>query len=992
MGESKSDGWPALIEGFPWFGGEGRFPLPAYSEFMPAPRLGRRPYGESDPRLFSPDDPFGWTVSEIEEDYELRPGLKHIGLQLVGAIANLGDSGRDPRLGGHKGLNLVDNPYWPPELAALSGRLAGEKYVVLLPLALSRTQDDKGRVRWTLFGSSEQGPERPFWQSFYEAPGIERPAAEGRSFFVRILDRVYGERLDAPSGLRPAGFRILPSLPGARFSPGPGEPLPAWTRELVVGDGDAFDEVRYLLTFRPFSDLPAVVRERYASGRLALLPFPGSLVFWGSPSAHRLQEDLPLALQLPLQRVVARHEGAGGIRVPQSGWLHEPVPGRPAAAIHPDLVLNEYQRTHRFERAPRNAPIEPDAVRDRVVRVLFSTAGEALGLYGKPMARNCQLVTEDFRLLLDGPRAAREKILEAERGVSEGGLFRYRFQFPAMRVGLHEIYWHRPLAAFRPAAGQVAEVLDDAPLGVLTAYPADAPDPARPILLWPRLLRRGPLLAALHKFEREADHYARQTALNVQALFDAHDLWGGGPLPRSFARNLLRVAEGEKLSHWLAALPDRAEDPSLGAAVRDALESIIAPSASSPISDQVPGRGAADELPAPITYAETGTRAFEERYWDDILLLAEGRYLNKDNADCVRDEATQAHLPPGHHHRDLEALGDYLLERHRRAIADAGMEGKAICGEVPFHWRTDFDYDLFGGWKANQEGRTRERDLLVVIPGRERGEAIVLADHYDTAYMEDVYERSRGGSGARLAAAGADDNHSATATLLEAAPLFLKLAREGRLERDVWLLHLTGEEFPADCMGARHFARSLIERTLRVAPAGGPEVDLSAVRVTGVFVMDMIAHNRENGRDIFQISPGRGPGSLSLAWEAHLAARGWNAWAEERNRTAERRGRGRGQRRSAGSAIPDIARHLHLTGEVRTWDDPRSSLFNTDGQIFSDAGVPVVLFMENYDINRPGYHDTRDTMENIDLDYGAALAAIAIETAARAAAAKKPGA
>jgi hypothetical protein len=70
---------------------------------------------------------------------------------------------------------------------------------------------------------------------------------------------------------------------------------------------------------------------------------------------------------------------------------------------------------------------------------------------------------------------------------------------------------------------------------------------------------------------------------------------------------------------------------------------------------------------------------------------------------------------------------------------------------------------------------------------------------------------------------------------------------------------------------------------------------------------------------------------------------------------------------------------------VRTLDDPRSSLFNTDGQIFSDAGVPVVLFMENYDINRKGYHDTFDTMENIDLDYGAAVAAIAIEAAARAA-------
>ena len=48
----------------------------------------------------------------------------------------------------------------------------------------------------------------------------------------------------------------------------------------------------------------------------------------------------------------------------------------------------------------------------------------------------------------------------------------------------------------------------------------------------------------------------------------------------------------------------------------------------------------------------------------------------------------------------------------------------------------------------------------------------------------------------------------------------------------------------------------------------------------------------------------------------------------------------------------------------------RSTLYNTDGQIFSDAGVPVVLFMENYDINRSGYHDTHDTVENIDLDYG----------------------
>jgi hypothetical protein len=47
--------------------------------------------------------------------------------------------------------------------------------------------------------------------------------------------------------------------------------------------------------------------------------------------------------------------------------------------------------------------------------------------------------------------------------------------------------------------------------------------------------------------------------------------------------------------------------------------------------------------------------------------------------------------------------------------------------------------------------------------------------------------------------------------------------------------------------------------------------------------------------------------------------------------------------------------------------------------------------MENYDINRVGYHDTHDTMALIDLDYGSALAAIAIESVARLASAKPEG-
>jgi hypothetical protein len=122
-----------------------------------------------------------------------------------------------------------------------------------------------------------------------------------------------------------------------------------------------------------------------------------------------------------------------------------------------------------------------------------------------------------------------------------------------------------------------------------------------------------------------------------------------------------------------------------------------------------------------------------------------------------------------------------------------------------------------------------------------------------------------------------------------------------------------------------------------------------------------------------------------LAEQAHLANEAWNAACERLNQRSGRRGLGRGQRSPDGSHIPATAAHLPLRGEVRLPQNPRSTLYNTDGQIFSDAGVPVVLFMENYDINRTGYHDTHDNMANIDLDYGAAVTAIAIESVARAA-------
>ncbi len=524
------------------------------------------------------------------------------------------------------------------------------------------------------------------------------------------------------------------------------------------------------------------------------------------------------------------------------------------------------------------------------------------------------------------------------------------------------------------------------PLGYLTAYPLSKPRLDRPIELWPRLLNRPEFLAAMklgvHPETTPGggsasavthNHRPHAATRNARFLLQTQQLRGGQPLEPSFARSLLSLPKKDSLDDWFASLPKQANDAALTAALTEHLHTCIAPPASRPRKRPEPS----------LTFRHTSRRKFEVDYWNMIAALSTGQYVNKDNADCVRDPVTQSLLV--HPHRDLEALGDYVLDYYRGVVKQAGMTRTALVGDLPFKWQTDFDFAWSGGWLQNYRRQTEERDLVVVIPGRDRRRAVIMADHYDTAYMENVYERERGGSGARLAAAGADDNHSATAALMLAAPIFLEMSKAGQLDCDVWLVHLTGEEFPSDCMGARALCQQIVEGTLKIRLGKDRWRDLSKVQIQGVYVSDMIAHNKDHDQDVFQIAPGTSDASLWLAYQAHRATEIWNQGVAVWNKRPERRGRVRGKRCTDGHTIPDIARHPTLSGEVRLPYNPHSTLYNTDGQIFSDAGVPVVLFMENYDINRQGYHDTHDTLENIDLDYGAALAAIVIESVARAA-------
>jgi len=967
----NNQGWFEFLKGFPWFEGVEKYPLRAYSEYMPSPVIGINPYnGEIDNRVFNTQEAHRWKISGFEEEYQLRPGLLETGKQIMEHLVQL-RSGKFPaHLAGHKQKNLINNIFWSEKLMLHSGLAEKERFVSLLPLALSKTKDDKGRVRWTFFGASEQGPEKAFWKSFYEAPDKELPVSVFIDLIRWILHNAYGIEVSNGEQLKSLGFRILPAGNFFPFDHWKMESLPSWTKDYQVDDEADLSEVNYLLTFRPFNKLPVPVQKRYLSGELALLPFPGSLILWGSHDYLKLQKTQYNAIQIPMLSLVKRNEGVKGIRVPQSGWLHQQkFPGEKADILE-HFILNTYIRTNRWDRVHRSddALLVSKEI-DPMVQTLFSTNLKSLDLYNKPMARNSQLLHESLELLLDGARAGRKDIGEAELKVIKGGLFRYRFYFPPMQTGLYETWWHRPVVGCISKEKNEVVLNTDLVTGYLTSYLTANPDLFNAIELWPEFDISELQRTMLNNFNPAHDHYLHQTSLNLLALFDSLEQLGKHPLDRDFARHLIRIHREEHLEEWIRSLPLRSKDQEKAESIVTAVNNILKP---------LPG---ITDIPEFLTFGNTSTRDYEEAYWNQIIFLSHGKFINKDNADVVQDQQTLNHT--FHLHRDLELLGDYLIRSYEEKIIKAGMETDAEVGELPFHWETDFEFQDYGGWKANQKGATYERNILMMIPGKNRNEAVVMSDHYDTAYMEDIYDGKGDNGGARLSAAGADDNHSATSTLLLAAPIYLQMAKEGKLERDIWLLHLTGEEFPSDCMGARNFCQNVMQKTLKLHKSDGIVRDLSRVKITGVVLMDMIAHNRETGRDIFQIAPGNSAASLQLSVQAHQACRSWNLHSAMWNELPERKGCSRGQRTKDGITIPSKALHLKLDSEIRTWEDPHSTLYNTDGIIFSDTGIPVILFMENYDISRTGYHDTHDTMENIDLDYGAAVSAIAIETVAR---------
>ncbi len=295
---------------------------------------------------------------------------------------------------------------------------------------------------------------------------------------------------------------------------------------------------------------------------------------------------------------------------------------------------------------------------------------------------------------------------------------------------------------------------------------------------------------------------------------------------------------------------------------------------------------------------------YDQVYQADVETIAGERDavfpLSGKSIRFVRKSSAQ----PNH---DLEKMVDYLEERYRKL----GI----VTVRQRFLWRG-----------------IPQSNLIAIIPGSLQGnknKPVLMADHMDTAFCENVFDEH----GERVSTAGADDNSTAVAALLRAG----EILRDSRPKHDIWLVHITGEEFPSDGLGTRHFLSEMLKR--------GQDF-------SGLVLMDMIGWRRKNDR-VFQVNAGESAESVALAEVALGAA-------------------------------ADLAPELKAV--FRSRFDERSYLYNTDGIVFSQMGYPVILLNEHLNgvnMRHPHYHQSSDVSGNVDFTFAAAISRVAIETALR---------
>ena len=431
----------------PWFPRPGAFPIEAYSEFVPPPHLGPKPYGTTGINPMPDGDPFGWDVTEYEEAFELRPGLEMLAHGRVAGAWPISARATRPTASRAASSSIIPTGPRNWRRRPASCRTSATSCCCRWPCRGRRTTRAASAGRFSAAASRGRNAASGRASSRHRGRGsaggdgasTSCAACWPRSTAWRCATRI--------TFARPASA----SCPASSATPSPGrrrDPLPAWTGP-TNGGRAALEGVKYLLTFRPFGKLPQPVRRAYLAGDLHLLPVPGQPGLLGHAVVSRMQRQLPFAIQIPLLHLFHRHEDPHGIRVPQSGWMHEPRPGQPGpgpaprpAAQHlqaqPPLAARPSPRGRVGRPGPRGQggprPVQHVGGRPRACT---ASRWPATPRSGRTTASCCSTAP-----------ARRPGDLRRPRRAARGACSATAFSFRPMRVGRYEVYWHRPLAAY----------------------------------------------------------------------------------------------------------------------------------------------------------------------------------------------------------------------------------------------------------------------------------------------------------------------------------------------------------------------------------------------------------------------------------------------------------------------------------------------------------------------------------------------------------------
>ena len=375
------------------------------------------------------------------------------------------------------------------------------------------------------------------------------------------------------------------SDPGLRLATLEGRSTARLDRALLWQPDGKLTGVKYLLTFEPLGQVARGGAQGLSGRQAAPVAVSRQPAVLGQPGLSQTgrgvalgRADSAVAFDRAARKPDRHSRAAVGLAARTQGRRRRRSKDVRGPVRNTFLRTNRWGRVHRYE-----DELKVTGQEDRVAHVLFSTAADDVGLYGKPMARNAQVWTRDFELLLDGPRATSRELAAAAEKVAAGGLFGYRFYYPPMRVWRARSFLAS--AAGRLSLGrEVTVVVCRRAAGLFDG----ATGPIEPQLTTPgRTLaaaaRSRGLSTGRHRFSarpRSARITARRST--SASCWMPSVCWAQGPCRAIWRRSLLTLPKHETLDDWLESLPDRAVSAEVGQRVQQLLAECIAPAKAEP--------------------------------------------------------------------------------------------------------------------------------------------------------------------------------------------------------------------------------------------------------------------------------------------------------------------------------------------------------------------------------------------------------------------------